>query len=651
MRYGGLESRVHAVLEQRALGPDALRVIDNLLDHGSPPPPATPHLVRELLGRPLEAVDAQRIFRESVPPALYSLERAPGAAALETYIAELAEAQRLLRAATQPFDDEALLRALAEGLPSSAQLLAIGAPRVEQATSLFVEATARFASRVRDVSLQPGSFESAIGTVVIGTRGNDRHGPGAALIIDPGGDDQYERAPARGGAVSVIVDLGGNDRYAGSDVAVRALSAIVDLAGDDRYDMQGSGLGAAIAGASVLIDFAGNDSYAARYFGLGAAALGFGALVDLGGDDVYRVEAWGEGFGLAGGTGLLWDWRGNDRYAAGGIPDFFERGAGLSGAQGASFGARGRLGGGIGILRDDAGDDVYEAQMFAQGSGYYYALGLLWDRAGADRYRAHRYAQGNAAHQAVGVLRDDGGDDSYAADWYAQGMGLDVAVGVLFDAAGADSFLARGVSQGTATANGLGLIVASSGRFSIATDTTAWGEAQWLRGLPSVGVLLYDEGARFTRLGKSVAPPGPGTPLAVQPATPQACPASDPGEALVCRVIAAADLERTWRELTAMLPDTELAGWIAVALARRPPSPPQAEYIAELLSKRESCNVRALALRAWPTVTAAHEGVRSTCYRLQAAAAAAFARLGERVPPDAALPSFLRALPPQDDTF
>ena len=651
LRYGGIENRVHAVLEQRALGPDALRVIDNLLEHGSPTPPATPPLVRELLARPLEAADAARIFRAAVPPALISMERKPGNPPLDAYIAELAEAQRLLRAGTQPFDDEALLRALSEGLPPSALLVAIGEVRIEQASALFVEATARFASRVRDVPLHPGSFESAIGTVVIGTRGNDRHGPGAALIIDPGGDDVYKRAPARGGAVSVVVDLGGNDRYQGSDIAIRALSAIVDVSGDDRYEMQGGGLGAAIAGASLLIDFAGNDRYAAKSFGLGAAALGFGALLDLAGDDAYRIEAWGEGFGLAGGTGLLWDRRGNDRYAAGGIQDVFERGAGLSGAQGAGFGARGRLGGGIGILRDDEGDDAYEAQMFAQGSGYYYALGMLWDRAGADRYQAHRYAQGNAAHQAVGVLRDEAGDDTYAADWYAQGMGLDIAVGVLVDAAGADSFSARGVSQGTATANGFGLLAASAARFSIASDATAWGEAQWLRGLPSVGVLLYDEGARFTRIGEPVPAPGPRAPLAVQPSTAPTCPSSDAGEALVCRVLAARDLERTWRELTATLPDTELAGWIAVALARRPPSAPQAEYIAEVLSKRESCNVRALALRAWPTVGAAHEGVRSTCYRLQAAALAGFARLGERVPPDAALPSFLRGLPPQDDTF
>ena len=145
MRYGGVEDRVHALLEQRALGPDALRVIDNLLEHGSPAPPATPRLVRELLARPLDAVDAARLFREVVPPALFSIERNSGDAALDAYIAELAEAQRLLRAGIQPLDDDALLRALSEGLPSSAQLLALGDVRVEQANALFIEATARFA--------------------------------------------------------------------------------------------------------------------------------------------------------------------------------------------------------------------------------------------------------------------------------------------------------------------------------------------------------------------------------------------------------------------------------------------------------------------------------------------------------------------------
>ena len=85
----------------------------------------------------------------------------------------------------------------------------------------------------------------------------------------------------------------------------------------------------------------------------------------------------------------------------------------MSFAQGAAFGFRTRLAGGIGILRDDAGNDMYEAQMFAQGTGYYYGIGLAWDLAGDDQWRAVRYAQGNGVHEAVGVLRDEAGDDTY----------------------------------------------------------------------------------------------------------------------------------------------------------------------------------------------------------------------------------------------
>jgi hypothetical protein len=649
-----LESRVTRVLERRGLGPEALLVIDNVLRHGSPAPPLAPPLLLQLLAKPLAAADAARIYRESVPPSLAGFDRSPQRGpfddALKSYVTELTEAQRLLRAALRTFDDEPLLRELSAALPSSAQLLAlmesVDPAALERANRLFVDATVRFAAQASAAS-EGKNFQTAIGTVVFGTRGNDRHGPGAALIIDPGGDDVYERAPARNGAVSVIVDLGGNDEYRGADVAVRALSAIVDLAGDDRYEMDGSGLAAALAGASLLIDFAGNDTYTAKFFAQGAAALGTAALLDLAGDDRYRIEAWGQGFAIGGGVALLRDYFGHDHYLAGGVPDPFERGAGLSGAQGASLGPRGRLAGGIGILRDDAGDDRYEAQMFAQGSGYYYGLGVLWDRGGADRYQAYRYAQGSAAHQAVGVLRDEAGDDRYAADWYAQGMGLDVALGVLVDAAGSDAFVARGGSQGYATANGLGLLFdAQQGTFEVAVTEHAWGHTEWLRGLPSVGLLLHGEQAQFI-------PKPPGTPpVRVQPLTAQACPSPDPGEALVCRVREAQDLEGVWRELAEALirdPKHPLAGWMAVALGKRPPA--NGNEMAHLLGKHENCNVRALALRAWPTLPAAQDGIRSGCYRLQAAARAAFERLAVPLPDDARLPAFLRRIAAQEDTF
>jgi hypothetical protein len=271
-----LESRVGAILERRGLGPDALLVIDNLLRHGPPAPVATPPLVLALLERPLDALNASSLFRQLVPASLLALETTPANGSfdelLKTYLGELAEAQRMLRAATKVLEEEALLRELSAGLPSGLQLIAVSdavdAAQLQRANLFFIEATARFATGIRNAGPfpdEPKQFQSAIGTVVIGTRGNDRHGPDAALIIDPGGDDVYERMPARGGAVSVIVDLGGNDEYRGADPALRGLSAIVYLDGDDRYAMEGSGLAAAIAGASLLIDFGGNDT-TRRYF-------------------------------------------------------------------------------------------------------------------------------------------------------------------------------------------------------------------------------------------------------------------------------------------------------------------------------------------------------------------------------------------------
>jgi hypothetical protein len=529
-RDAALSARVDAVLARRGLGPDALSVIENVTRHDTLRPSVAPPIVSELLARPLAALAAGALFDRVVPAALRSLvdeaataapaPRAPAALRdlLDPYLAELADAQRELRSALPggSFDP----RELDGELPATDRLRAIAAsldrPRLEGATTRFLGATARFVRAVRAAGplvswpAEAVRFESAVGTVSIGTRGDDAHGPDAAVILDPGGNDTYERRALRGG-VSVIVDLGGEDAYRGGDVVVHGLSAIVDVSGNDRYTMDGAGLGAAIAGVSLVVDVDGDDVYEADVFGQGAAAFGLGALVDLRGNDTYRLRAAGQGLGLPGGLGLLWDGDGDDRYVAGGLPDAFGRGGGLSLAQGAGNGVRTALGGGVGILRDDAGHDAYTAEMFAQGMGYYHGLGLLWDRAGSDRYRAVRYAQGSGVHEAAGVLRDESGDDRYELTvGVGQGMGLDLAVGVLYDGGGNDRYRARDLAQGTATANGSGLAVDTGGadRWAMGADRRAWGRAEWLRGLPSVGVLLYDPAqAVFEHDGVVVTPP------------------------------------------------------------------------------------------------------------------------------------------------
>lgn len=648
---GTLALLVAAELARQALGPDALLIIDNVIRHEAHPPRAAPVIVRELLARPLDAADAAAFFARTVNKSLVQFAVEPGKktvpfdSLLQRYIEELGAAQRALLAATGRLDELPLLEALKEGLPSADQFLAVAnavdAAGIERANALFIEATLRFVQGLdRHASLEPRRFESSIGTVVIGSRGSDRHYPGAALIIDPGGDDTYVRAPAFGGAISVIVDLGGDDLYLGADIAVRALSALVDLAGDDRYDTQGPGLGAAIAGASLLVDLAGNDRYQSGYFGQGAAAFGTGALIDIAGDDEYRLVAWGQGLGLAGGLGLLWDRGGSDRYLVAGAADPFNRGL-LSGAQGAGFGFRTVLGGGIGILRDERGDDRYEAEMFAQGSGYYYGAGLLWDESGDDRYRAVRYAQGSGAHEAVGVLRDEAGFDSYDLGHGAgQGMGLDLALGVLVDAAGDDRYWARFHAQGTATANGLGLLADAGGADRLRVeDRYAWGSAEPLRGLPSVGLLLNDSRkALFERVQPAAAKPPPS-------AIPFECAKADlsvrrddfdallaAGQALHC----ALRKGERWDEAAALLrhnPADPLATWIAPAL----PAAPDAlrEKLRDVLWAHPSCGVRTTVL----TKEKLEDALSSSCWRLLAAAL----RLGAKPAPGVRLPGFLPA--------
>ncbi len=565
MRADPLAARIQTVLARRGLGPDALSVIDNIVRHEAQgPPPGSAPLLRELLAQPPTAADAGTLFARTVPGALRRLvdeasrEAQPARAGnpvairdlLDPYLEELVKAQALLRSTPRgtQIDAQTVIRELGSYLPSRNTLQAIDAgtdkATLDRAGNMFLTATARFVRSLRaaagriEFQDKPVRFDSAIGVVSIGTRGDDVHGPDAAVIVDPGGNDVYERSPAIGGAISVIVDLGGDDRYRGSDLVVHGLSAIVDFSGNDRYAMTGPGLGAAIAGTSLILDFEGDDSYEADLFGQGAAAFGLGAIVDLRGNDRYSLRAGGQGLGFAGGVGLLWDRSGNDSYTARGLSDIFDRGGGISGAQGAALGFRSMLGAGVGILRDESGDDVYQAEMFAQGVGFYHGLGLLWDGGGDDRYRAVRYAQGNGVHEAVGVLRDESGNDRYELSvGVGQGMGLDLAVGILSDGAGDDSYRAPSHAQGNATANGVGILIDAGGRdeWHMASDRLSWGQAEWFRGLPTVGLLLYDPArAAFAREGKAVAPSehsaelgGPlgGSPIVHEQAGALQCPA------------------------------------------------------------------------------------------------------------------------------
>jgi len=599
-----LDARVAAQLESRGLGADALAVMDNVVRHDAPPPRAAQPLVRELLKDPLAAADAAALFRRLVPPGLLRLAEPHPAPApkpfdelLGAYIEELAAARRDLLLATgkAPIDEAAILRGFASGQIAVDPLLAVAAATdgiaLARANSRFLGATARFVEALQTATGMPREarrFDSPIGVVSIGSPGPDRHGPDAALIIDPGGDDVYERAPLTGGAVSVIIDLGGNDRYLGSDAVVRGLSAIVDLAGDDRYEMDGPGLGAAVAGVSVVVDRGGNDFYRATYFGEAAAAFGIGALLDLAGDDRYEILAFGQGFGLGGGLGLLWD--------------------------------RG-------------GDDSYKAARYAQGNGTHEAVGVLRDEAGNDRYEVGwGAAQGMGLDLALGVLFDGSGDDTYVASAYAQGTGTANGLGLLFDGGGNDRWQTDGDPRTWGQAEWfrrlptLGFLLHGPGRSEFALPGKVLAEP------PAPRKLVEAQ-------GKAQCPPELSSPTRAELAALR----RDHLDA-VYEMGGRVRCAPPWDELVRLLdadPATPLGGAIALALREQPATPAQRAAILRRLDAHPRCSVRAGALVARADAAAAQAALGSSCYLMQAAALEVLERLGVQ-PASSSLPSFLR---------
>ncbi len=349
-------------------------------------------------------------------------------------------------------------------------------------------------------------IETDAGLIVIGGPGATTYHRTCAIIIDLGGNDTYEQ-PASGlwqiHPFSIVVDIAGDDVYSGGDHTLGAgfggVGVLVDLEGDDSYQSGSFSIGSGLFGVGILLDRNGDDRYSGDTCVQGSGAFGIGIHMDESGNDSYHAALFSQAFGFVKGFGLLSDAFGNDLYFAGGkYTDeirYFDHFLSLS--QGFGFGWRPDASGGIGLLVDSAGNDVYVSDIFGQGSSYWFSVGGLVDFEGNDQYISYQYAQGAGTHITAAALVDCAGDDNYVSKGVSQGCGHDLAVGILHDLAGDDNYTCHDLSQAAGNANGIGILLDDGGddTYSVRNSENTHGYGNLRRDYASVGILIDGGGA------------------------------------------------------------------------------------------------------------------------------------------------------------
>ena len=334
-------------------------------------------------------------------------------------------------------------------------------------------------------------IETADGNILIGGPGANVYDldklAGVAVVIDTAGNDTYlEGTVTAARPVLLIVDLAGDDNYRGvkpgiQGGAVCGVSMLVDFSGNDVYEAQDVAQGACLVGAGILVDRAGADSYRGLRRAHGSAVGGIAMLIDRAGDDSYHAALYAQGFGGPLGFGLLHDLAGADHYYAGGLyRNGYSDTPGYAGwSQGMGAGPRGIANGGIGVMLDGGGDDIYECDYFSHGGGYWFAVGLARDFGGNDKRLGStrlgydgkprgekiflRWGIGFGCHYGPGFVFDDAGDDFYGGNIVGLAFAWDVAVTALCDFDGNDRYTKIGSGQGVGREAGLAVMFARGG--------------------------------------------------------------------------------------------------------------------------------------------------------------------------------------------
>jgi len=231
----------------------------------------------------------------------------------------------------------------------------------------------------------------------------------------------------------------------------------------------------------------------------------FWFVIDNSGNDNYISKGYSQGFGFTKGVGFIYDKSGNDFYLVqNGIIDNREVGYHSHLSQGFGFGIRDIASGGVGIILDLNGNDMYKGEYFVQGSSYWFSFGLLYDSTGNDTYSSRRYSQGAGTHFTTGVLMDREGDDSHYSWGVSLGCGHDFSSGFLFDYKGNDLYISDWLSIGAGNANGNGILIDFDGDdFYSSKNKDCMGYGNPDRNTFSIGI-LFDKNGKDLYNGKEL---------------------------------------------------------------------------------------------------------------------------------------------------
>ena len=365
----------------------------------------------------------------------------------------------------------------------------------------------------RGLQLPRRRFHFPFGDVLISGAGEDRYAAqdldGVALLVDLGGANRYDAAPAAAGPgeIRVVIDLGSDvvvdapqaPSGAGSGIFGVGLLYLPEPTGEKRINAGNVSLGAGLFGVGGFFAAGSTATLEGGRFTQGAAAFGAGLFQCESSSASYSARFAGQGFGFTRGAGLFVH-RGDGARVACGLsdPDPHEDLAFNSFCQGVGYGPRAFAAGGVGLALAAGSRLDLRSGYFAQGAGYWHGFGALFVAGDDNRLQARRYDQGSGIHTAAGVLRLDGLRDRTVNWGVGPAYGWDWGVG-FFEAAGDDGLFAADWAAGHGDFNGRALALIRGDRNGLVLPD--FGSGGWKRDAPSYGLALVigaDDRYRWT---------------------------------------------------------------------------------------------------------------------------------------------------------